>query len=644
MMRQGVFLFAFFYLSLNLYAQPAKDLSDYQSRYPGAWAVTLEEEVVMTFEIVEGEVKIYEDRYEKTFFLEDVASYWKDSELGYSSFTSLENIEANTLVPGPKKYKSVKVKEFKEKDELSSSIFHDDIKYTTFSYEGLQKGAMSEISYRTNFKEIHLLGKEYLQSYIPIEKKIFTIIADESIEMGISEFNLDLIDVDYTLSIEKGKKIYRWEVKNLKELKSESGSPGFAWYGPHVIPYVKSYSINGEKTSVLSSTADLFKWYNSIIKDLNSSEDDPKVQALVDSITAGAIDDIDKVRKVFYWTQDNIKYIAIEYGMGGFVPREAGFVCENRYGDCKDMASTITHLLSYAGIESHLTWIGTNKLPYKYSEVPTPVVDNHMIATYIDNEGNYYFLDATGRYYKFGLPSSFIQGKEALIKLSENEFEVVEVPTVSSKDNKFEEKVELVIENSMVKGRATSYIDGYHKAQYEYDTENLNKEDKLRFYKAYFSKGNNKFLPNNFSEENLYPVENPLKVSYDFTIDDYVLENGDELYVNMNLNNILEGQKIEDDRSVPIQNKFEVSYVTENSLQIPEGYEVDYIPEGLKIDNELLHYESTYEIKNDRLILYQQTNIQFLTMEKNNFELWNQNLKQVKKNQNEIVIIKQKDE
>lgn len=644
-MNKTLILIGLFVLSsFFLIAQPAADLKKYEEAYPGMFAVILDEKIEMHFEMKDGELFIYEDVYEKTFYMQDLAGYMKENEIPYSTFSSIENIKATTYIPGPKKYKVKKVKEFKEKDELSASIFHDDTKFITYTYEGLQKGAMSEMSYRRVYKEPRLLGSEYLQSYIPVIHKTFVVIVDDAIEIGIAEFNLDQIEANYTERIEKGKKIYTWEVANSEEIKSESMSPSIAWYGAHVIPYVKSYTSNGDKTIILNSTSDLFNWYNDITNNLNEEEHDPVLQALVDSIIVGAEDELDVVRKIFYWTQDNIKYIAIEYGMGGFIPREADYVCENRYGDCKDMASTITHLLAYAGVDAHLTWIGTNKLPYRYSEIPTPVVDNHMIATYIDSDGDYYFLDATGRYSKFGLPSAFIQGKEAMIKIGENEYEIVEVPRVKPNQNRISEKVHLYIDGSNIKGNAVSLLDGYHKTNFEYNIENLSTEDKMKFYKAYFSKGNNKFIPENFTEENLYPNEKPIEISYDFRIDDYIMTNEDEVYINMNLDGIMGGKKIEKDRVIPIQNKYKSSFESENILTIPTGWDVDYVPESIKIDNDFIFYESSYEIKGEQLILHQKTNIRFMDMEKHNFDQWNESIGAIKRNQNEIVIIKQKNE
>lgn len=84
-------------------------------------------------------------------------------------------------------------------------------------------------------------------------------------------------------------------------------------------------------------------------------------------------------------------------------------------------------MLSLAGLKGNLTWIGTRSIPYSYNEVPTPIVDNHMILSYKYNDKTY-FLDATGRFIPIDLPTSFIQGKEALISNGENSYVIETVP------------------------------------------------------------------------------------------------------------------------------------------------------------------------------------------------------------------------
>ncbi len=622
-------------------AQPSVELQKYQEKYPGIPAVILDEHVEFRFEIIDDSIYIYETLYQETFYLTEVANYWKEMEIAYSGFSEIKDLEASTLLPGKKKYKTIKVRTFKNKDELSSQVFHDDVKSITFNYNGLQKGSKSKLSYTRIQHDPHLLGREFLQSGIPVEHKTISIIADNRIDMGFGAFNIDMIDVDITQISDKNHTIYKWEVTDVKALKRESSSPSIAWYSAHIIPYIKSYSINGEKHVVLGEINDLFNWYNTFVEDLNDESENEEMQALVDSITQGAETDLEKVKQIFYWTQDNIKYIAIEYGMGGFIPRPANSVCTNRYGDCKDMASTITGLLEYAGIKSYLTWIGTNDIPYSYSELPTPNVDNHMIATYIDDDNNYYFLDATGRYSNFDIPSSFIQGKEALIRKNKNKFEVVTVPIIEPDQNKITEKIYLNIVNDNLVGHSKALINGYNKTLLQYETENKTKEDKLKLYKKQFTKGHNKFILQDFTETNQYPIEEPLEIDYSFLVHDYVLSNKDEMYINLNLEELLAGHKIKEDRVTPLQNEFPIKLDHVIELEIPEGWEVDYMPENLTVDNPYLEFISKYELMENKIILYQQTSIRFLNMTHDNFDQWNKNIERILKYQNEIVILKQ---
>ena len=101
------------------------------------------------------------------------------------------------------------------------------------------------------------------------------------------------------------------------------------------------------------------------------------------------------IKKIKIKTNENIKYIAFEYALGGFIPREANEVFQKKYGDCKDNSSILFKMLEIAGLQGNLTWIGTRKIPYTYEEVPTRAVDNHMILSY-ENKNNTYLLPLAG--------------------------------------------------------------------------------------------------------------------------------------------------------------------------------------------------------------------------------------------------------
>ena len=49
--------------------------------------------------------------------------------------------------------------------------------------------------------------------------------------------------------------------------------------------------------------------------------------------------ELEKVKAIYYWAQKNVKYVAFEYALGGFVPRDANDIYSKKYGDCKDNSS-----------------------------------------------------------------------------------------------------------------------------------------------------------------------------------------------------------------------------------------------------------------------------------------------------------------
>ena len=160
-------------------------------------------------------------------------------------------------------------------------------------------------------------------------------------------------------------------------------------------------------------------------------------------------------------------------------------------------------MLEIAGLEGNLTWIGTRKIPYTYEEVPTPAVDNHMILSYEYNNKTYY-LDATGRYIQIDYPSSFIQGKEALIANGKS-YKIKKIPVIAANLNTITDSTYLKISGRDIIGSSQTKLSGYLKNNLFYNLENTRKEAAVKeFYNKRFSKGSNKFLITSFTEENKF--------------------------------------------------------------------------------------------------------------------------------------------
>jgi hypothetical protein len=435
--------------------------------------------------------------------------------------------------------------------------------------------------------------------------------------------------------------IYEWSVADIAAAKWEDNGPKSAYFIPHIIFNVASWKHKGKTMSVLSNLDDLHHWY---YKHLNNMDEKPSEELMnvVQHLKKPGDQEIDVVQKVFYWVQDNIRYIAFEDGMRGFIPHKPSYVFEKRYGDCKDMASLIVGMLKAAGVKSYYTWIGSRDLPYRYSEIPSPLVDNHMIATYIDAKKNYFYLDGTSNFTSVFLPSSMIQGKEAFIALDSNRYEVREVPKISADLNTNVDTVRLKISDNALIGKGKTYLTGFQKIDASYDfnkTQAVRQKENVLYW---VQKGSNKFFLDAYTLQHLDAKDKPLIVDYDFRVSDYVNYVGAEIFVNLSLEKLYYNQVIPTERKTPIKNDHQFTMRNQFVLEIPSGYEIEYLPPNSTSSNSVLAFDISYKQAGTAVILNTTITNNTLLLSADQFGDWNNAVKQLSKAYKESVIFKKK--
>lgn len=591
----------------------------------------------------ENEIVITSDFMEEKIYLQDNANMYSEETVDGSFFHEISDLEASSFVLEKNRYKEYKITDFKVNDKLNSSIFHDDSKEYSFYFPNLSKGAKTKLSYKTTIKNPRFLHALFFKNYYPIKNLTFTVTVDDEIDLDFKYFNFSDFDAKYELVTKKNKKIYTWSLSDVPKSKYEDNAPSFYYHIPHVVPIIKSYSIKGTEIPLLQTSSDLYKWYYSLSNEIyNNTDTIAELKQLVDSLTANLNSDEEKLKTIYYWVQEHIKYIAFESGLGGFVPRKATTVYSNRFGDCKDNSSILFEMLKYVGLKSYLTWVGTRRLPYKYSDLPSPKVDNHMINTCII-DSTYYFLDATGRYLKLGTTPAFIQEKEVLIGLDSTNYIIKTLPQTQASTNFSSDSITLEIKNLSLSGNCTHYLDGYTKVALFNQLESLNKKENLKkYYMSYAKKGNNKFIINEFEEENKFSYDNPFILIYDFNIDNYITSSDNHLYVNLSLHKDYLPEKIKKDRELPIEIDYGFTKNYFYKLKIPENYEVEFLPKSLSFNKNGLSYQIKYIIIDDSIIYESSIVCNKLLVKPSEFEEWNTFTKELQNASKELIVFKQK--
>lgn len=634
-------LYVFVFCGIFVFTASAQNsLDEYKKKYPDFNEIVVNDLQSYDFSIENNKLKIIQNNhYESEILTENGIQNNKES-FTYSELVKLLGYDAYTILNESGKEKKIKVTQTNEIQSGQSSVFYDNVKERQLIFPSLEAGAKKVYNYQTEFIDPFLLHKFIFGSGFPIKNSTLEIKTDKNIHIGYKIFNDESHLIEFSKTEKKGKWIYKWTMKDVLPIKFEGNSPGYLHLIPHINIFIEDYSINNNKVEVLGDINKLFKYYKDFTKNLNQTED-PNLKAITQKITENLPSEEEKVKSIFYWVKENIKYIAFENGYEGFIPREASLICERKFGDCKDMASIITAMAKYANIKNvYICWIGTREIPYSYNELPTPAVDNHMIAVYKKGE-DYIFLDATDKETLYGIPTAFIQGKEALFSYDEN-YKIITVPIVPAERNEVNELVQFAIENDKLVGSGKVQFNGYSRSNILSRIGDATNKTRFEMIKSLVLKGNNKFNLKDYSEENIKDIDKPYQVNYNFDLGNYIIKADKEIYVNLFLEKPFEKLTIEKDRAAKFEFDF-LSFVNSHyELEIPKNYTVKYLPKNFSLDNDYLKVDFVYEIKNNKILLNIQLKQKKLLLDKTDFETWNNTIKTLKNNYTETLILLEK--
>lgn len=174
--------------------------------------------------------------------------------------------------------------------------------------------------------------------------------------------------------------IYSWRYESLAGQPYESDTPAWHYHYPTL-----RYSSFEDWAEV----GQFFAQYYTV-------PDTPlaPVAAIADQIRAKTSDKGEQMREALDYVQREIRYLGIEIGAGGYVPRDPAKVLRRRFGDCKDVTYLLTSILAALDIEGTPLLVDNNMMGGVAKMLPNYGSFDHIIVK-ADVGGKTYFLDAT---------------------------------------------------------------------------------------------------------------------------------------------------------------------------------------------------------------------------------------------------------
>lgn len=629
----------FLLLSTSCLAQVPNDYGyqDYKKSHPKEAYVFKNINTLDVFDIKKGELYITSSILEEIVYLNKNVQGFADRSVWYDGFTEILEIKAVCNYPEKGKYKKEVIKDYKDEEVITGGMsFHDDTKKRNFRYNKLREGSQTSLSYTKLVKDPHLLYARSFTRGVFIENESYIMRVHKDIDLGFITYNMEDAPIEFSETVEGNYKIYKWEKKNAEKETIYGDDSYDQYYEPQVIPFIKTYKINNEEKVIFRDLDDLYAWYSDLVSRVKPVENE-ELAKLADSLTQGATTELEKVKRIYYWVQENIKYIAFGDGYGGFVPRDPDKIYDRRFGDCKDMSCLTINLLDALDIKAYFTWVGTRSIPYVYTEVHTPQVDNHMIATYIDENGKKYYLDATDPNLYFGRPSYAIQEKEVLIGLNEKEYEIAVVPALDGEITAEVDTANFIINERKIEGDGSVWYTGYLAEEVIASIQDKTEEEILKRVKGGLEKGSNKFIPSDIKHHRPNDSKDSINISYHFEVGDYVTSVGDNMYINMNLTKQHKYFDFHEKQNIPVILDYKNKMYKNYYLTIPDGYAVDYMPENKKVDSPFISYEINYTIEGNKIYYQYVLDIKTLKLEVDEVSVWNDVISKLSKDLDESV-------
>ena len=439
--------------------------------------------------------------------------------------------------------------------------------------------------------------------------------------MDVIPWNFD----NHNISVEnkqlKNKKIFTYHLENPQASFQVEGEPRRSKYSPHLILIPNYINNDIESIRLMNDASDLYAWYHSLVKIIGNENEilKSKVSELID----GKKTDEDKLKSIYYWVQDNIKYIAFEEGIMGFKPENCQTVYNNKYGDCKGMANLTKEMLQLAGFDARLTWIGTNDLPYTY-DIPSLIVDNHMICSVMLNDKRIY-LDATEKYADLYNHADRIQGKQVLIE-NDDDFIIEKIPFSKSEDQRRLVKNTFWIEENKLIGSGSVSYAGNQKTRILNELSSVRQKDRKNKLIKDLIKHDKNVRFATHSEVSIKNRDSNLQYNYELEVDHRIIDIENELYINLELEFPFQDFSMDDERKVPYDFRKTFYLVDLIKFKIPENHSLKYLPEKVDEKNEKYEFELSFEQIENEIIYKKKITVNNSILQVSDFAKWNETI------------------
>jgi hypothetical protein len=501
--------------------------------------------------------------------------------------------------------------EVKDRDAIESAIIGVDgselvseLRTKTLRIPAATAGSMVGYEIEQELRPYVMVDDWWFQDTVPVREAHYTL----QLPKGWS-YKTNWLNQSEQAPIESGAGQWNWSIRDVPAIRVEPDMPpwrGIA--GRMVIAFVPP---SGQDPGI-QSWREIGTWYLGLLRGRRDASAEIKQKVVELTVSAPSL--LDKMRALAAFVQNDIRYVAIELGIGGHQPHPAADTFNHRYGDCKDKATLLSAMLKEIGVDSYYVVINTER--GSVSATTPPNLDfNHAILAIalpagVDTAtltarithpklGQILFFDPTDDLTPLGGLRGALQANYGML-VTPDGGELLALPQLSTDSNGIERTARMTLdEKGTLRGDVHEVRVGDSASSQRYSLRSTTQDtDRIKPVEAVAGASFSTFQILKATVANLHAADRPFEWKYSLEAPNYAKSAGDLLLVRPRVlgsktSGLLETKEA---RRYPVEFEGPERDTDVFEIELPAGFEADELPPPVNLDAGFASYRSKTEI------------------------------------------------
>lgn len=518
----------------------------------------------------------------------------------------------------------LKQKDFVEKS-FPSFVLYEDIRFLTATAPSAGPGSVVAFEFEAHRHSYSNQINQFFQEPNPVREVKISL----SLPTGW-EFKDSWPSESAVKPTEVSPGHWEWTAHDLSGIDPEPMMPErFVLLGRLAIAYFPP----GE-TGNMASWSALGHWYAGLTS--GRRDPTPEIVQEVEHLTSGKADFDSKLRILTAYLQSEIRYVAIEIGIGGYQPHPASDIYRYQYGDCKDKATLLSSMLQVAGIKSNYILIDTDRgfvnpsVPSVWFnhailaiEIPADAKTMQYRSTVAAKDGKHYIIfDPTDEYTPVGSLRAELQNSYALL-VTESGGELIRTPLLDPDANTIERTGHFVLtSDGGLSGEVSEDRGGDFAARERGRLRNWDERKRTEYFDHYLGRSLQGFTLDSFDIQQAEQFQKDILIKFKFSTPQYGQPRGPLMLVRPRVLGESSMYVEHKARHYSIELGETKREIDSYDIEIPKGYAVDDIPDAAKIDVGFASYQSKFEVDGTKLHYWREYIVRDLSVPADKFPDW----------------------